>query len=316
MSIRTRRIAIPTLTLALTLTTAVWPTIAGADPVVHHVYNTGGAGVWLHSTPTIQDGLLTVLPEAAEFDPQCWTESEAVNGNPLWLFGSSGSATGYVTDFYVDTHWNITDDLTAQGIPSCDEQASSPAAPTFNPVSVQLKPNAGEREYGIAGLTESLQAAASRANVDGQTLAHIIYHEGENYLSVRRSATELKEMLVTSSVGIAQVKVDTARLVDLKVYQDWALVMEPDDIVIRSKLIYDWGYALRTAAGYVRLLQDEGVTGDFPQFMSYALSLDAARAWKDTGYSMEVPTLESLGISSDVFKQRQDKFNEARDAIG
>jgi hypothetical protein len=96
-----------------------------------------------------------------------------------------------------------------------------------------------------------LQTAASQAGVDGQTLARIIYHEGGNYLDTdwRRTATEEKEMLGTSSVGLAQAKVSTARLVDLRVYKDWELVQETNDVVIRSKLIYDWDYAIRTAAG-------------------------------------------------------------------
>lgn len=290
-------------------------TAAQADSE-HHVYGTGSDGLWLHSVPSLPDGLIRVLPEGAPFVVQCWTEGPDVNGNPIWLYGSSGADTGYVADYYIDTEWNTTQDLVDQGLPKCGTAEPTPQEAPAPPVNIQLKSNAGQHETDVADLADELSTAASRVNINGQTLARVIYHEGGNYFSPRRSATELKEMAVTSSVGIAQVQIATARLVDLKVYRDWSMVQEPSDLVIRTRLIYDWPYAMRSAAGYLRLLQDEGVTGEWPQFMAYSLSLDVAKAWKETGHSMDRAVLASIGANPDVMIRRQQLFNDAKNAIG
>src|SRR4051794_18369369 len=70
-----------------------------ADPPnPHHVFRTDGDGVWLHTVPSIHDGLIVVIPEGAQFDVICWTPGDDVSGNPVWLYGTSGAYTGYVTD--------------------------------------------------------------------------------------------------------------------------------------------------------------------------------------------------------------------------
>jgi hypothetical protein len=99
----------------------------------HHIYRTDGDGVWLHTTAGLEGPLITVIPEGAQFDVSCFEISDHVEGNPVWLYGTSAYGVGFVTDFYVDTTWNTTDDLLAQGIRACGTQA--PAVDTGSPSS-------------------------------------------------------------------------------------------------------------------------------------------------------------------------------------
>ncbi len=89
----------------------------------HHIYRTDGYGVWLHATAELHGPLITVIPEGARFDVSCFEISDYVEGDPVWLYGTSDYGVGFVTDFYVDTTWNSTADLVAQGIPACGTQA-------------------------------------------------------------------------------------------------------------------------------------------------------------------------------------------------
>lgn len=107
----------------------LWPATPASAEATHHVFRTEGQGVWLHTVPSVQDGLLVVLPEASEFVVQCWTTGDDVLGNSIWLYGSSALGTGYVTDYYVDTVWNTTADLEAQGIPNCSAVSSESDLP-------------------------------------------------------------------------------------------------------------------------------------------------------------------------------------------
>ncbi|HSH18267.1 MAG TPA: hypothetical protein VK978_02695 [Candidatus Saccharimonadales bacterium] len=281
------------------------------------MFRTDGDGVWLHTVPSVQDGLIVVLPEGAQIDVICWTLGEDVLGNPVWLYGTSGNYTGYVTDYYVNTSWNTTGDLTAQGIPQCGTEAPGSAEPQAPGVRLQLGADAGERERRLAALEPDLAAAATRVNIDGQTLARLIYHEGGEYLSWRQDLMKAQDRVgLRSSVGLAQVQIDTARLVDREIYGDVTMAESSDD-AIRDRLIDDWPYAMRTAAGYVRLLQNRGMTGEWPLFMAYSIRIDTALAWKAMGHPMDKATLLSLGITkADSFIARQREFNEAVDAIG
>lgn len=121
--------------LLLAAAVAVGASLGIAAPasaeVLHHVYRTDGEGVWLHTVPAIHDGSIDVLSEGAEFRVQCWTFGDDVLGNPVWLYGSSELGSGYVTDYYIDTAWNSTADLEAQGIPHC----ASPPIPSSPPPS-------------------------------------------------------------------------------------------------------------------------------------------------------------------------------------
>lgn len=299
------------------------PKVAVAEIPVHHVYRTDGDGLIVHDNPGLHTTFVGLLADGDAFMPNCWVVSDDVSGNPIWLHGTSESLTGWVTDYYVDTHWNTKADLSAQGIPECGNTAEESRPSTQihtidSETHIQLRTDAGRREHNLSRLAARLDGAASNVGVDGQTLARVIYHEGGNYLDTgwRRSLAEQKEMQVTSTVGVAQVKISTARLVDLLVYKDWELVNEPDDMVIRSKLIFDWDYSFRSAAGYLKLLQDEGIEGRYAQFMSYCLSIEGARAWKEAGYSMDHAALEEIGIDPEVMERRQQELNEAKAAIG
>jgi hypothetical protein len=68
------------------------------------------------------------MPEGARFNVDCWKNGEAVNGNPIWLYGNYNGTPGDVTDYYIDTRWNTLEDLTNQGIPQCG--TASPRAST------------------------------------------------------------------------------------------------------------------------------------------------------------------------------------------
>jgi hypothetical protein len=283
---------------------------------------------------------MQVLPEGVEFVPDCYTLSDDVLGNPVWLHGTSGSVSGWATDYYIDTHWNTLADLDAQGIPSCDATAAAAAAPAetpapagapaesstqnpapsdttaIGPVDIELYVN-GRREQNLLALQPELQAAADAAGVDGMTLARVVYHEGGNYLdtSWRRTATEQAESrLGVSSVGIGQITVATARQVESEVYggDDSGL----DDATVKSRLIHDEDFSIFIAAGYIRLLQDRGLGVGWPQFMGYNMSLDAAQAWKAAGHPMDTASLEALGLRADVEQARQQYYNDAVNAIG
>ncbi len=111
------------------------------------------------------------------------------------------------------------------------------------------------------------------------------------------------------------MKVSTAKLVDLYVYRDYGMALE-EDVIVRAKLIQDWPYAFRAAAGYIRMMEDRGINGHFEQFMSYSLSLDLASRWKDARYSMGVATLTRIGASPDVLVERRAHYLNAKAAIG
>jgi len=92
--------------------------------VTHHVYRTAGQGVNVRSGPSPSASRQGWLPDGAPFTVTCWASGPAVLGDPVWLQGSGTAVNGWATDYYIDTHWNTTADLTSQGIPQC---GSAPA---------------------------------------------------------------------------------------------------------------------------------------------------------------------------------------------
>lgn len=92
---------------------------ASADVIPKNVYRTGGDGLWLHQAAGLETPLLTVMPEGAQFDVSCFRIDDPVNGNPIWLEGSYNGQTGSAADYYIETHWNTTQDLVNQGIEEC-----------------------------------------------------------------------------------------------------------------------------------------------------------------------------------------------------
>lgn len=115
--------------------TAVFGTIAAEaspaaadDSHVHHVYDTGGEGLWLHpDAPGVHTGISDLMDENDEFNPDCWQQSDAVNGDNIWLHGThiATGNTGFAADFYIDTDTRQGyegEELAAQGIPECGTQ--------------------------------------------------------------------------------------------------------------------------------------------------------------------------------------------------
>jgi hypothetical protein len=308
------------------LAVAGLPSAALAAGPDHHIYRTDGDGVIMHVDAGLSATNIGVLSDGTTFTPDCWTTSDFVDGNPVWLHGKAGPVTGWVTDYYVDTHWRTTNDLVAQGIPQCgNDTPTTPVqpAPDTAPVvdsatHIVLHDNAGVRERNLLGLSSVIDQAASDAGVDGQTLARVIYHEGGNYLeaSWRRRMTGEAELafLGDHSVGIGQIKPSTARDVDNKIYHTDDSALTDSDV--KSKLIYDQNYAIRIAAGYLRILLDEGLGTGWPQFMAYSLSPQLAATWKHAGHPMDTTYLTAQGFNVEKFQARQQKYNEAVNAIG
>lgn len=94
--------------------------------VVRSVFRTGGDGVWLHDGPGIEAPAQVVIPEGGQFAIDCFTVGEAVSGNPVWLHGDYNGQVGDVTDYYVDTQWNTTQELVDQGIEECGSVQPEP----------------------------------------------------------------------------------------------------------------------------------------------------------------------------------------------
>ena len=129
---------------------------------MHHVYRTGGSGLYVHTGPSTSSAHVALIGEGAPFAVNCWTGGTDISGDSVWLQGSSGSVTGWVTDYYIDTHWRTVADFAAQGIPTCGSAAGAPAR-TSAPTPAQATPSS------IPG------AAAAIAWADG--------HIGQNYLA-------------------------------------------------------------------------------------------------------------------------------------
>lgn len=321
-------VASATAVAALSPVTPV-PELAAQARAVHYIYRTDGDGAWLHSVPRVQDGLLVVLPEGSEFIVECWELGEGVNGNPVWLRGSSSLGSGYVTDYYIDTRWNTTADLTNQGIPPCSSSPTAgislaPAVSSTAPSpEVNLRGEQSARGRALQRLESTLEESARLAGVHGQTLARIVYHEGGNFLSIRRDAWSVVEFSFppTRSVGIAGIKPSTARSVLRDIYGD-PVEQTMTDENLRNRLISDDAFSIRVAAGYLRMLQNAGLTGEWPQFMAYSQSVEQAVAWKAAGHPMDPATLARIGFIDEGgdefldFRERQQFYNDSVAAIG
>jgi hypothetical protein len=102
-----------------------------ASSVPHTVYRTGGDGVWLHASPGLETPRISTMPDGAQFNVDCFVPGgDLVNGNAVWLEGDYNGIRGAVTDYYIDTHWNTTQDLVSQGIEQC---GTNPALPEDQP---------------------------------------------------------------------------------------------------------------------------------------------------------------------------------------
>ena len=118
----------------MTLATASTASVASAA-VAHHAYRTGRSGLNIRSGPGTSYARVGWLGDGASVDVSCWEMGQAVLGDPVWLSVRSGSANGYAADYYVDTHWRSTADLTSQGMPPCASTATpgTPSLPAGQP---------------------------------------------------------------------------------------------------------------------------------------------------------------------------------------
>lgn len=306
--------------LAVSATVATPSAVAATT---YSVYNTSGDGLFLHpDSSTIHSAVSDLMPDGTTFDIQCWTYGDDVNGDAVWDYGTNESTgnSGYAADFHLDTpvhQGQEGPELATLGIPQCGSSAPSLSTPTSRPVDIHLYVD-GTREENLLGLTPELQAAADAAGIDGQELARIIYHEGGNYLdsSWRRAITQQAESALpfVDSVGIAQVKVGTARNVDSWIYgaDDSAI----SDDAIKSRLIYDQNFSIYMAAGYLRILQDEGLEDGWSQFMAYNMPPETALAWKEAGHPMDTASLAALGLDPETEQARQQSYNDTLAAVG
>jgi hypothetical protein len=141
-----------------TIEVAEAPPAAASE--VHHVYRTGPDGLWLHNSAGLQTEHVALMPDGSEFDPDCWKVSDAVGGNPVWLHGiyqsPNGPVEGDAADYYVDTSWNTTDDLTNQGISECGTGVSS--SEDSSPSSTQEPSTDDQRNYWPAFSTVETSA--------------------------------------------------------------------------------------------------------------------------------------------------------------
>lgn len=70
------------------------------------------------------------MPEGAQFDVDCFVPGgDVVNGNAVWLEGTYNGQHGAAADYYIDTHWNTTQDLINQGIEHCGTEAAPQSQP-------------------------------------------------------------------------------------------------------------------------------------------------------------------------------------------
>ncbi|MGE9809705.1 DUF2599 domain-containing protein [Janibacter sp. G1551] len=109
----------------------IHPSAAHAESI-QRISATGGDGLWLHTEPGLSTDLIAVIPEGEAITVTCFGYADAVSSpistsNPIWLHVRTGAGEGWLSDAYVDTSWNTTDDLVAAGIPSCDSAVSQPS---------------------------------------------------------------------------------------------------------------------------------------------------------------------------------------------
>ena len=92
-----------------------------------HPYRTDGQALNMRSGPGSNYDIVTTIPITAAFTAECHVSAQLVGGNPIWLRSVYGAARGWTADYYVDTRWNTTNELTAQGIPPCSSSTPAPA---------------------------------------------------------------------------------------------------------------------------------------------------------------------------------------------
>jgi hypothetical protein len=140
-------LAVSVLTGGAVSAEAIAATPAVADTAVtQHVYGTGGEGLYLHpGSAELSSPVSDLLPDGANFDVNCWTNSANVLGDTIWLHGTNEATgnTGYLSDAYIDTPVTTDNEgpqLTALGIPECG--TTTPSANTDTSSSNALQPAA------------------------------------------------------------------------------------------------------------------------------------------------------------------------------
>lgn len=111
--------------------------IADADQAsaqTGHEYTTTD-DVWLHGDPGLGDegDLITVMPAGTRFEADCYVNDSPVGelGNSVWLHGTDQNGnTGFFTDYYSSSSWNLENTLHDQGLPFCGETPPQPSQPS------------------------------------------------------------------------------------------------------------------------------------------------------------------------------------------
>ncbi|MBU2666279.1 peptidoglycan-binding protein [Actinoplanes bogorensis] len=170
--------------------------------------------------------------------------------------------------------------------------ASSPPAGSSPPAAEA--PELGGREKELLELRGTIEKAAADVGVDPVLLAAILHHEGGNYLDpVRRAPTAAAEEALAktrgASVGIAQIQTGTARMVLREKFGRTDL----SDHQIIEHLIYDTGFSIYVAAGYLDWMTTRtvggrncGATDRRELFLQYAVDDKLACTLRDYNYDV------------------------------
>jgi hypothetical protein len=171
--------------------------------------------------------------------------------------------------------------------------APSPGAAPAAPPSVSLA-SLGTREKNLHDRLPIIASAASEWAIDEQLLAAIVHHEGGAYLDFRRTGDQVRDYAIAElkrgSVGIAQIRIDTARRMLEQQYGIAGL----DDETIAVNLIRDDDVSIRLAAANLSSLQYLNVSGKYcggansrELFLLYAVNGKLACTLRDYNFDLD-----------------------------
>ena len=171
--------------------------------VPHAVYRTGGEGLWLHDGPGLEAPLMGTMPDGMQFNVDCFVLDDPVNGNPVWLEGTSADGRhGSASDYYIDTHWDTTQDLVNQGIEQCGMNPNPPGLqnrapqqparpnPIENGGSVFYAPGNGDQVAGFGNFNSV--ATITMSNQGGEGLD---WSQGQEYECNPQAADDFPEVV-------------------------------------------------------------------------------------------------------------------------
>lgn len=213
---RTRRIAITAsmllLTLGLQLVASTPKTMAA---VMHHVYRTcstgGGCGVYEHNQPSPNAARLGLMFDGDAFNVNCWVIGPTIINDPVWLQGVWNGQTGWVTDYFIDTRWNTTADLTNQGIPPC---GTPPPPPPGGTATTDPAVWIGSPFNGTWPNLDGCPATYPSPDCSLPSVHHILYYNGA-YLD--DWAADLQSVSYGTGVYLYAAPQDTSQTITARV---------------------------------------------------------------------------------------------------